>query len=202
MNEPLTFRGFLKGLGIFILLTPVAIGLALGIGYIVDVIRGTNISKAEILSFKPMAAKYAELCAVSNQATNFRKDFPQSLDEYKIVIVNWQTGKLDNEFFRLNKQYRAANPEEVTTLVCVDRQTKYRFSYVSGGSAYRHEWHFVAIDYANKWSKTAKILYGGEPPKIKSLAGDAYGSEPKGKIAEWCKTYALGKGDTEIKYLP
>jgi hypothetical protein len=195
MNQPADWRWNLKALGVFIIASAVTLGLVIGIMAIVDVIRGTNISKEEILSFKPMAAKYAELCVESMNSMNFRSDFPQSLDEYKIVIVDWQTGTLDNEFFRLNKQYRAAKPEEVTTLVCVDRQTKYRFSYTSGGSAYRHEWHFVAIDYPNKWSKTAKILYGGEPPKIKSLAGDAYGSEPKGKIAEFCERYALLKGD-------
>lgn len=100
-------------MGIFILLTPVVIGLAFGIGYIVNVIRGTNIPKKEVLSFKPMAAEYAELCTGSLNSTNFRSDYPQSLDEYKIVIVDWQTGKLDNEFFRLAKQWRATKPEEV-----------------------------------------------------------------------------------------
>lgn len=85
-----------------------------------------------------------------------------------------------------------------TTLVCVDRQTKYRFSYTSGGSSYRHVWIFSAIDYTNKWSKYAARFVGSEPPKMKSLAGDAYGSEPKGKIAEWCKEYAISKGDPGI----
>lgn len=198
MNEPLKFKDFVKFMGILIVVLAIGFGLTVGIMMLIDRIKGvgTSIPQEEVQSLLQSAPEFLALCKqVSGASSTIPDESPQRLEEYKFVIVDIKTGELDKEFFQLNSEIRASNKEEITTLVCVDRQTVYRFSYVSGGSAYRHVIGYIAFDWPNEWRKTYGRFPGSEPPKTKALAGDAYGSEPKGKIAEWCKQYALTKGD-------
>lgn len=147
------------------------------------------VGKEVFQAFLPVNSQYMAMCETANQA-GFHTDEKQILDEFKYFIIDMEKGFLDNEFHILKKEYRANTPDEVTTLVCVKRENKYLFSYVSGAAAYQPKWIAYFINMKTGKTFDSRVISGGKPAEIKVWGGDQIGKEPNGKIAERCEFYA------------
>jgi hypothetical protein len=210
-------EGALVGLGIFAL----AIGVSVGVGALLSrfrtapatvqqfswlVIFAASASLAVLLGLRrfdavqgsrldPFAgsdAAYSQICHGSKgpdgDSTGMRKGAP------RLLLVDSETGKPDDEHWRLPEALRAQNPQEARFLACLtrDREQVGFYTYSKGeshppeeGKAYRYLWRVSLLDLATERNLGNVTLKGGDPPEKTTYSGDAYGSEPGGELRVW-----------------
>jgi hypothetical protein len=105
----------------------------------------------------------------------------------KIVAVNRSENQIDDIYFDLPQELRAAQPEEVGTVVWLEWGADRIGMYTDGAGAYAHTCKVTIIDMSIPAIIAERDFRGSRPPETKSGSGSRYGSKPTDKIVGYLK---------------
>ena len=97
----------------------------------------------------------------------------------KTVVINMKTKKIDKEiYFGLPENLRASTPDDVETVVQVERERVQSGTYTDGAAAYRHRCNITVVDL-KAHREIGKFSLSGfnPPPRAKSGYGSRSGSD-------------------------
>lgn len=111
-----------------------------------------------------------------------RNQLPLGYRRGRMLVLDRKAGKIDDLHFALPRDVRARTPEEVGTVVWIDKERVLMGSY-SGppgteGKGYSHEWYATIIDYGEKQKVGLQDFHGSSPLGVKLGEGDRDGTEP------------------------
>ena len=101
----------------------------------------------------------------------------------KIIPVDRRKDTVDYTFYyQLPRELRAANPEEVGTVVWLDCTASLVGTYTHGGGAYRWYCDVTLVDLPQSLILEEKTFVGSEPPTTNSGSSNKEGSFPSAEI--------------------
>jgi len=112
----------------------------------------------------------------------------------KVLIIDGSTGHVDKLHYSLPEELRAARPEEVRTVVWVERGEAVvgHYGSESGGAARQFGCSFVIADISVPYRfKPTDVLWGSPPPNTGPSQG-ASGSDPNPQIIPYLLSLSRG----------
>jgi len=97
----------------------------------------------------------------------------------RAVVINMKTKKIDKEiYFGLPESPRARTPDEVATVVHVERKKVKVGTYTDGAAAYRNRCTVTLVDLETHRKLDQDSMSGfNPPPRAKSGSGSRSGSQ-------------------------
>jgi hypothetical protein len=128
--------------------------------------------------FVDMQTQAREIC--SRCSSGF---LDASVDPYyrgKVLVVEARTGEVIGlTMADLSSEIRAAQPEEVSTLICAGDPVETQVgTYEDREAAYELNRDFCLYDLVDKRTILVETLHGGSPPPIKHEAGPKSSPDP------------------------
>jgi hypothetical protein len=127
--------------------------------------------------FKNMAGQAKEACALCFSRS---PDVAAPYRRGKVLVVEASTGEVIGlTMADLSAAIGAAQPEEVSTLICAGDVEEIQVgSYKDGEAAYELRRDFCVYDLIEEQTILVEPLYGGSPPPIKHEEGPKSGPDP------------------------
>jgi hypothetical protein len=128
--------------------------------------------------FRDMEAQAREACARCLSGSPEAASDPYLRG--KVLTVEASSGEVIGlTMADLASEISAAQPEEVSTLVCAgDVEEMHVSTYEDGEAAYKLRRQFCIYDLVQECTILVETLYGGSPPYLKSAKGPGSGSDP------------------------
>jgi hypothetical protein len=153
----------------------------------------------ELQSFKPLETECNAIIAKTHIVNNgmivqsaadnlwyYSDEIPANTKKYyllgKILPYNVKSKKIDRIYFSLPKATQTKNPEEITTIMLIDRHKSSCGKYSSGMIAYQQHIDIVFINRAIQEIINYQFFEGSRPPQIlpgTRKIGANYGSNPE-----------------------
>lgn len=120
----------------------------------------------------------------------YSKDYPfgGATDPYvtgKVVVVNKTEQKIDDPFFDLPTDVKAAKPEDVKTIVQIAYEQRQVGTYGGSGKAYQYTAYVTVIDKSTGKMVGKTSFEGTEPPSSVKKGSNGYGSKPTTEIKNY-----------------
>ncbi len=100
----------------------------------------------------------------------------------------------DTATLKIPKDYRAASPEELNTLMMITHSLRQVGIYTNGGRAYVNQTWITILNAETNEIIIQKLFEGGNPPLSKTASGDATGSSPNASAIDWAIQYIKSGG--------
>ena len=105
----------------------------------------------------------------------------------KVITINITEKKLDDILNKLPSELRAKNHDEVGMVVWLEWGRTLVGTYTGGAKGYAHTCNVTLINFVNNTIIDEQYFRGTDPPEIKVVGGDAYGSMPTQDIVDYIK---------------
>lgn len=106
----------------------------------------------------------------------------------KIITVNKENNRIDNIYFDLPEELRAAKPEDVGTIIWLKWGENKVGSYTDGEDAIVNNCHVTIIDKSISAIVDERNFRGSDPPKVKHGSGSDSGSMPTKEIVNYLQS--------------
>lgn len=106
----------------------------------------------------------------------------------KVIVIDIDEKDIDDCFFDLPSDLRAASPEEVGTVIWLDWGEVLIGRYTDGAGGYQITCKVTVIDKAKTAIVGEATFKGSEPPSVKSGSGDRTGDKPTDDVSDYIKT--------------
>jgi hypothetical protein len=112
---------------------------------------------------------------------------PNTAVKGKMIAVSDQVKGLDDVYFSLSPRVKADAPEEVKTVVRVNKGENKVGQYTNGAPGYRYRYSVQVIDWMTKQVVASRDFEGSMPPTTihTKSSSPVYGSDPKGEVVSY-----------------
>ncbi len=167
---------------------------------VVLVVAGISVGNAIIRKQKekPISELISQVATFATINAEFTGEgYPIASPTRYFLVQNKDTDKnLDESseyselYFELPEEMRATTPDNLNTLVQIERHQDSVGHYTDGAVALQWNYDVTVIDYVTSEVVASEQFTGSQPPATKSHSGSASGSKPTSEVVEYLKDLA------------
>jgi hypothetical protein len=103
----------------------------------------------------------------------------------KVITIDNENKAIDDIYFSLPNELKASEPNEVGTIILIERREVAVGRYTDGTGAYQDFWQLTIVDKTLLTIVGTIEISGEEPPEYKQSSGPKTGTSPKTKVIEY-----------------
>jgi hypothetical protein len=103
----------------------------------------------------------------------------------KVIPVDAENRIVDDIYFSLPDELKPSGPEEVGTIIYIERIEIQVGQYTDGYGAYQDYWDITIVDKTALNIVDTVRIYGDKPPEKKQSSGPRTGTGPEKKVIEY-----------------